>query len=252
MKKISIVTISKNNAEGLAKTLASVFAQTRGIFESVVIDGGSDDGTPEVLRTYSDRIAHLESKPDRGIYEAMNKGVRASKGEYLLFLNSGDVFANERTLEDVESSLDGTPILSFRVLRKDRPGGFISKRKYNCLTILPAFIPHQATFIRRDLFDRFGLYDESYRLISDWIFFYRTMHCAKIPYRVIDHPVAIMDETGMSARHPEIIEQERKRFYREEVPFAIRTLFGLKECVRKTLPGSVWNALRKMMKVETW
>ena len=252
MSKVTIVTIAKNDAAGLDKTLASVFAQKAADFESVVIDGASEDGTPEVLRVWAAMGARVVSEPDSGIYEAMNKGIRLATGAYLLFLNSGDVFASETVLADLGGELDGTPIVTCRVLRRDRPGGFISKRRYDCITILPAFIPHQATFIRRSLFERFGLYDESYRLISDWIFFYRTMYKAKIPYRVVDFPVAIMDENGLSARRPDLIACERRRFYRAEVSLPVRALFALKEAFRKALPETAWNALRSALRVEKW
>src|SRR5687768_15687660 len=98
--KISVITINLNNQIGLRKTLESVVNQTSESFEYIVVDGSSTDGSVEVLNKYKDRIAHLRSEKDTGIYHAMNKGIKLAKGEYLLFLNSGDWLADNRSLEN--------------------------------------------------------------------------------------------------------------------------------------------------------
>ena len=99
--KISIITINLNNVSGLENTLSSVRAQTFRDFEQIVVDGGSSDGSVDVIRANSDWIAQWISEPDSGIYNAMNKGVRMASGDYLLFLNSGDCLASPKVLENV-------------------------------------------------------------------------------------------------------------------------------------------------------
>ena len=100
--KLSIITINRNNAAGLEKTLQSVAAQTFKEFEYIVVDGASTDGSVEVIKKYESKFAHLKwvSEPDKGIYNAMNKGIKVAKGEYLLFLNSGDWLCNESIIQD--------------------------------------------------------------------------------------------------------------------------------------------------------
>ena len=107
MAKVSIITVNYNNNEGLQKTFDSVFAQTYVDFDYLVIDGGSNDGSRELIESNKDKLAYWLSEKDRGIYDAMNKGIDNAKGEYLLFLNSGDYLYNKDVLREVaESGLD--------------------------------------------------------------------------------------------------------------------------------------------------
>ena len=92
MKKISIITINYNNCEGLRRTIESVVNQTCRDFEYIIIDGGSTDGSVDVIKRYADNIDYWVSEPDKGIYNAMNKGIRMATGDYVQILNSGDMF----------------------------------------------------------------------------------------------------------------------------------------------------------------
>ena len=109
--KLSIITVNFNNVEGLRKTAESIVSQTFQDFEWIVIDGGSTDGSKELIEQYSDRIAYWCSEKDSGIYNAMNKGVRYAKGEYINFMNSGDCFADSSVLSDVSERLLDNVIL---------------------------------------------------------------------------------------------------------------------------------------------
>ena len=99
--KFSIITINYNNCEGLRRTIESVVNQTCHDFEYIIIDGGSTDGSVDVIKQYADQIDYWVSEPDKGIYNAMNKGVAVAKGEYCLFLNSGDSLHNNSALAKV-------------------------------------------------------------------------------------------------------------------------------------------------------
>ena len=99
--KLSIITVNLNNLEGLKKTYESVVCQTFTDYEWLVIDGGSTDGSREFIEQHQDKFAFWCSEPDKGIYNAMNKGIVRAKGEYLNFMNSGDCFACENTLTGV-------------------------------------------------------------------------------------------------------------------------------------------------------
>lgn len=147
----------------------SVVAQTFRDFEWIVIDGGSADGSREVMEQYADRITYGVSEPDGGIYEAMNKGIRASHGEYLLFLNSGDCLHDAGVLSAVAPLLRGA---DFYIGRERRDGMTVvcdvttAEKTYE--QAVYNFIPHQSTFIRRTVFDRYGFYREDLRVVSDW------------------------------------------------------------------------------------
>ena len=103
MSKLSIITINYNDKEGLKKTIESVINQTWQDFEFIVIDGGSTDGGKEIIEQYTSKIDYWVSEPDKGIYNAMNKGIRAATGDFVLFLNSRDIFYNNEVLLNADS-----------------------------------------------------------------------------------------------------------------------------------------------------
>lgn len=168
--KLSVITVSYNNLAGLKRTAESVLKQTSGDFEWLVFDGGSSDGSKEFLSGLGERLSYFESVPDRGIYHAMNKGVRKAKGEYLVFLNSGDVFAAVDVVERAHAldfgnagvvygdwlAIDGT-----KRTKKSAPAEV--DFDYFC----HSNICHQAMFIRADLL-KASEYDENIGLCADW------------------------------------------------------------------------------------
>ena len=176
--KYSIITINYNNIEGFRKTIESVVSQTMCNFEWIIIDGGSTDGSRELIENNSEYISYYVSEPDKGIYNAMNKGIMASHGDYLLFLNSGDYLYDENVIKQVIPLLKDRDIYVGRInsLGKDNaseeeqadfsPEGILRKLTFT-------WIPHQASFFKRTLFDTYGMYREDQRIVSDWwAFFY--------------------------------------------------------------------------------
>ena len=105
--KLSVITINFNNRDGLRKTIESVVKQTYKDFEYIIIDGGSTDGSVDVIKEYADKIDYWVSEPDKGIYNAMNKGIDVAKGEYCIFMNSGDVFFSNDVYNEVYEDLRG-------------------------------------------------------------------------------------------------------------------------------------------------
>ena len=116
MMKYSIITINYNNKDGLKKTIESVINQSCKDFEYIIIDGGSTDGSVDVIRQYADRINYWISEPDKGVYNAMNKGVAQAHGEYLNFMNSGDCFSDNSVLENIAHSLCSYDIVTGKVI----------------------------------------------------------------------------------------------------------------------------------------
>ena len=120
--KLSIITINYNNLAGLRKTVESVLAQTYREFEYIVIDGASTDGSAEYVRAQADKLTYWVSEQDTGIYNAMNKGVRAATGEYVLMLNSGDFLVDEYVVERILPELDGTDIVQGNTIEDHHDG----------------------------------------------------------------------------------------------------------------------------------
>lgn len=171
--KLTLVTINLNDAQGLQKTLSSVWErQTFSDLEQIVIDGGSTDGSVDVIKKFADKLAYWVSEPDSGIYNAMNKGIVRAKGDYLLFLNSGD-WLDDDVLSKVFSQSLADDIVYGNYTRVEKDGhrsSMIYKRPFNCVDLLLYSVGHPASFIKRELFDC-ELYNEDFRIVSDWAFF---------------------------------------------------------------------------------
>ena len=178
--KLSIITVNRNNAAGLARTLESTLGGQSGFadWEQIVVDGASTDGSVTVLDKWKDspRLGWHVSELDTGIYNAMNKGAAKAKGDYLLFLNSGDVLLDNALERLFSISLDGEIVVSNMI--RFRNGVDEPFFKENPLPLTPAFflvrsLPHQGTLISRSLHDKMGGYDESFRFAADLKFFFR-------------------------------------------------------------------------------
>lgn len=211
--QLSIITINLNNSNGLHKTIGSVISQTFNNFEFLVIDGGSSDNSVDVIHQYSDKISYWISEPDSGIYNAMNKGIRQAKGDYYFFLNSGDYFVNNLVLEKVFSQECNTDVIFGNILvwfDNKFVGKSFGKEKLSFLDIYASLIKHQATFIRRDLFDEFGLYNEELKIVADWEFFLKTVGLGGVSYKYLDLDISCFDNNGLSNNSGPLTANERK------------------------------------------
>ncbi|MFV0469660.1 MAG: glycosyltransferase family 2 protein [Dysgonomonas sp.] len=205
MKKVSIITINLNNKAGLEKTIKSVIAQSFDNYEFIVIDGASTDGSVDVMELYKENITFSSSEPDKGLYEAMNKGIRVAKGEYYYFLNSGDIFASTTVLEkafreDVsESFLCGN--FFFDYSGKHTKFDIYKNRdwSFSLYEIFADGLCHQAFFIKRDMFDKYGYYDENLRIASDFKLFFIAIGIHQELVRYVDVDIVIYDTEGFSS-----------------------------------------------------
>ena len=228
--KLSIITINYNNCKGLRKTLESVISQTCQDFEWIVIDGGSTDGSKEVIEWYQDTITYWCSEPDKGIYHAMNKGIAKANGEYFQFLNSGDVLADVKVVEHILPFLKekeiylanmyfaskvGEPVVNPAAVE---PSGILN-------TILFGAIMHPASYIKRDCFEKFGNYNEELRIISDWWFFFRAIVVFNASVSYVPVVAAVFDENGISSTQQSLICDERNHVWHENIVLGQLTNF---------------------------
>jgi glycosyltransferase involved in cell wall biosynthesis len=214
--KLSIITINYNNAEGLRKTMESVLTQTYHDFEYIIVDGGSSDGSVPIVKAYEERIIANRvnnqtqfpliswvSEHDNGIYDAMNRGIRKAKGEYTLMLNSGDYLLDECVLERIMPELDGTDIVQGNNI-EERSGKTYRNRGYgksdiDFFDVMKGHFLHQSSFCKRDLFERYGYFDESYKMSGDTKFFMTCLGKNDASFKYIDIDVANYDLSGISA-----------------------------------------------------
>lgn len=216
--KLSIITINYNNKDGLQKTINSVITQTYKDFEWIIIDGGSTDGSKELIEKYADYITYWVSEPDKGIYNAMNKGILASQGEYLYFLNSGDLLYNKDTLSDIFKREYISDVL-YGNNKNCKNHIEISETIYfsqlSLKTFIKGTISHQVAFFRKECFKDY-LYDEKYKFCSDSKhFIYLMINGYKFEY--LDFFVASVDISGCTAQKAnlEVMKEEKKAIINE-------------------------------------
>ena len=230
--KISVITINYNDRDGLAKTMESVLSQTARLgvdYEYIVVDGGSSDGSAEVMAQYADKLAYGVSEPDGGIFNAMNKGIKAASGDYLNFMNAGDYFAAPDVLERVVKKLDGKDFyIGHQKNLKPHAHLIKAPRRISACSLVVQPLPHQATFIRSALLKARG-YNEQFKVIADWEQMVVEFLVNNRTYERLDFVVACFDTTGLSARagHDGRYEEERQRMLRETFsPRIIEVLVG--------------------------
>ena len=223
---ISVITVNRNNLSGLKKTIESVRAQRVKPYEFIVIDGASTDGSFALLQEYSSLITYSVSEPDKGIYNAMNKGVAAAKGEYCIFMNSGDCFCNDdaiRLLSETGATQDiicGNAVILEDVPRRKQPPKEITLNfLYN------QSLCHQSVLIRTSLL-RAEPYDESLKIVADRKFFLKALVFSNCSYKAVDIDVANYDITGYSAKNRFASEQEWEKVLRDTLPERILTDYG--------------------------
>lgn len=224
---LSIITINYNDSLGLEKTIKSVISQSYNNYEHIIIDGGSSDGSVEVLKKYADRIAFWISEPDKGIYNAMNKGIVRARGAYCHFLNSGDIYASDNVLLNVFEHKEYSESLLRGIQICDRKDGQIrwdnkGDREITVYDLVSDTLQHQATFIKRELFTKYGLYDEDYRIVSDWKFFLQTtLGDEKSKFLNIDLVIFDMNGISNNEKYRSLMNEERDRVLKSLLPKSI-------------------------------
>ncbi|SHM61216.1 glycosyltransferase family 2 protein [Flavobacterium saccharophilum] len=244
---LSIITINYNNLGGLMTTVSSVKNQTWQGFEYIVIDGGSSDGSKEYLESQTQFLDIWVSEKDSGIYNAMNKGIKLAKGEYLLFLNSGDHLFNEKVLEQNFDKLKQKDLICFnlQMVRNGFSKIAASPASLCFSDIYTSSLPHPATFIKKELFSTVGLYDEGLRIVSDWKFFLLALFKFNCSYLKIDETIATFYLDGISS--VEDYSEERKLVMKE---YFDRFIFDYEDFIenRKFVNTNRFAMLKEMEK----
>lgn len=224
--KISVITVSFNSVRTLGDTLESVAAQTHLEVEHIVVDGASTDGTLKIIERYGEHVALLISEPDQGIYDAMNKGLRLATGEVIGFLNADDVYADSGVVERVsaimaEDDLDAL-FGDAEFVNPDRPNQPV--RRYRSERFRPERIAwgwmpaHPALFLRRRVYESYGLFRTDYRIAGDFEYCARIFHKNTLLYRSLPETLVRMRIGGISTsgwRNTVLLNREVLRACRE-------------------------------------
>lgn len=261
MNKISIITINYNNCQGLIKTIESVIKQTYTHIEYIIIDGGSNDGSAQVIDSYKkegkfNHFMHFYScsEHDGGIYFGMNKGIEQATGDYCLFLNSGDwlcskniisnIFQNKNFTEDIivgrQKHLSHFPFISH--------GRHIYIDQINKQFFYSDTFPHQCSFISLAMLKKVGGYHTDYRVVSDWIFWYEAISLHNATVKIINKYIAIQEVGGISSNIDRCLQETNHYLMNQAQPFSWEEWISLREAYQyasmyKTLCRSKFSKL---------
>lgn len=213
--KLSIITINYNGAIGLERTIKSVINQTCSDFDYIVIDGGSTDGSVDVIKHFADHIDFWLSEPDKGIYNAMNKGIEHARGEYCLFLNGGDWLADNDVIKDIFPFLESVSVVTGILQRGDEI--CIPAEHLTFEWLYQWSVSHQASFIKTELLKKYP-YDEALKIVSDWKFWLQIFISDNETYRAVKRKIAVFDMSGISSLQKELVNEERIMVVKEFLP----------------------------------
>jgi glycosyltransferase involved in cell wall biosynthesis len=231
MSRLSVITINYNDKPGLGRTISSVLAQSYDDFEYLVIDGGSTDGSAELIEKYKDRLAYSVSEKDNGIFNAQNKGALQAKGEYLLFLNSGDVLADKEVLKTFSQYLQKYDLVYGDLLVDD--GETIERAdmpdELGVYHFMISTLAHPCTFVSSALHQKLNGYSEDLKITGDFEFFLRAILVNRASYKHVPLPVSIFNTQGASSDpdNDERQSQERKKSW--EMNFSAPVVFAFEE-----------------------
>ena len=250
--KLSIITINYNSAEGLAKTIHSVIRQTYNDIEYIVIDGGSEDDSKGVIKANGAGIAYWVSEHDEGIYNAMNKGIMASTGDYLLFLNSGDVLMDKDVISEVfKQELTQDLICGNLIFDKESgPEEWIPADELTFKTFLYSTIPHPCTLIKRKVFDIVGMYNERNKIVSDWEFFLLAICRYNLTYRHLNIFMTIYSNGGVSSNPQNFIaiNAERRAVLNTHFPYFLKDYEDHEALVKSIKKNKIHNKIKRFFK----
>ena len=222
--RFSIITINFNNKDGLRRTINSVLCQTCTDYEFIIIDGGSTDGSVEVIKENESQITYWVSEKDKGVYNAMNKGVAQAHGDYCVFMNSGDCFYSSDILEKVSNyQSDADFIVGKDYHYNDvihRGHVSIQPPRTTMIHFFVATLDHQSSFIKREMFTN-SLYDESRRLVSDWIFFTEKIVKEGKQVQFIPDIICRREEGGLSEQQREKNRKEINEYLHQFLPYGV-------------------------------
>ncbi len=233
--KISIVTVVYNSVDKINETIFSILSQTYNNIEYIIVDGGSTDGTVEIIKQYADRVAYWCSEKDNGIYDAMNKALHQASGDFAIFVNSGDSLYSPDTISNmVDQITDSNAVyygnaIYIKGSKNDMEwrGGPFTKCRLSKTNIC-----HQTIFYPRIIYSKFS-YDLKYPFFADWVYNMQTY--SLVPFIYINQNISYYDGTGVSASCVD-------RKFREDKLFLISKYLGV-QC----LAYLIFSKLRKCL-----
>lgn len=253
--KVSVITVVFNASQVIEKTLNSILTQTYTNTEFIIIDGGSDDGTIEIIDKHRKHIDHFISEKDSGIYDAMNKGIQYATGDWICFMNAGDTFFNTDTIKDLFYKKE----ISHDILAGDCIADYKSFTKYLKAKDLQKIIYgmtfcHQSSFVRANMFQKLN-FNSEFKISSDFDFFYRC-YLSKAKIKMYRFPFSIINTEGVSNKlQLQVIFENREIYRKHSKSYAVVEFIYLlkivwtffKYVIKKILPESLSKFIKKII-----
>ena len=214
---VSVITVCKNEEDYYLKNLDSIITQSFSNYELIVVDGASEQKTLDIISEYKQFIHQFISEKDEGIYHAMNKGLNMSNGDYVIFMNGGDQFFDNNSLELIVQKIGYDLVYGQAKLAESdfvfSPSDHLSMKFFR-----KNMLPHHATMYRKSLFEEFGNYNESYKIAGDYEFNVRLFAHKQPSYCYINAPLAILDTNGVSSsKNTRSLRKKRKSSRKNEI-----------------------------------
>lgn len=239
-EKISIITVCYNAEKTIERTIRSIINQNYPDIEYVVVDGKSTDKTIEILEKYKNDIGIIVSEKDKGIYDAMNKGIALSSGSYVLFLNADDYLFSSDTIKNlmsVVSTEHDTDIFYGNVLMYEDNNGYAKIWKPEPVSsklLYRSTLPHPSTIFKRSLFEKIGMYDDSYKIAADFEFYVRAFRNGA-KFRYVDQLVSVFSYGGIStsSENKKLTHDEREQILAKHFSVTQRCLLRIRVRIKK-------------------
>ena len=233
MPKISVITVCFNAEKYIEQTIKSVIDQKNCDIEYIIIDGASTDNTKTIIRRYELDITKWVSEPDKGIADAMNKGLDLATGDYLLFLHADDYLASSNSVSEASIYMENNAdIYAFDILFRTKENEVRKKtRAFGLRTYFKTPVMHQGAFCKKELLEKLNGFEEGYKVVMDYDFFYRAYKC-NASMEIHHYVLSVMRDTGVSSRQDWVSLKKRfveeKRVHTENCSFAgMSIMYGM-------------------------
>jgi glycosyltransferase involved in cell wall biosynthesis len=205
--RVSVITVCFNSAKTILNTIESVLSQEYPNVEYIIIDGGSTDGTLDIVQKYKDKITKVVSEVDKGIYDAMNKGINLASGEIIGFLNADDIYTNENVLNTIAETMKNKSIDACYADLVFVNNHNKIVRKYNSSLFKPSLIncgwmpAHPTLYVRRRVFELYGGFKTNYKIAADFEFVARVLGKYAVSAKYIPEVLIKMRQGGVSTKN---------------------------------------------------
>ena len=237
---ISVITVSYNASDTIEQTILSVINQSYANIEYIIIDGGSIDGTVDIINKYKNKITYWISEPDKGIYDAMNKGLNIAKGDWCIFLGADDLFISKNTINEIINKFQETNKIYYGDVIMKSTGEKYRGRVNSAFQLCQMNICHQSIFYPQSIY-KTKRYNTKYRIFADYVYNMELYHDNPMSFEYINKSISLFNDGGISSTRDLLFDKERWSL--------IKTLFGKKTMIAVMLYENIQKYTPRFIKI---